>query len=300
MTLLSSTVRCGLLALVLSACDDDAEPSPASPADASPAVPADASRADGSVRLDAGAPVLDAHVDTSSREDARSPAVEDASAEDARTLDAQVGDAQVGDAQVRDASASSCKGVDVVWVVDSSGSLLFAESASQHNFAELLRRAPAADLNVIVVSDDAPTLPDAGAASFHRVQTDVDSKALFTTVLTQFNKLAPYLRAGIATHVVGITDDQDLLPAQQFKTELEALLGHGFTFHAVASPSVNDMVCISEDQLWNPQCVAPIPALCAAAAVGSAYFEAAALTGGAQDSICKHEWRAVLDRLTCP
>jgi hypothetical protein len=255
-------------------------------------------------------PVRDAALDA-----ARVPA-EDASSLDATvtvSLDAQV-DArtELADASVaQDARTTACSAVDVVWIQDSSGSVLHAQSAMQANFEQLMRRIEQdhQDLNVILLAEAIPFpgldagVPPFDAGRIHHVLTGVDSKMLLTLAIDLFPSYASYLRPGAATHIVAITDDNDVQPAAQFKAEMEGLLGHGFTFHAVASESVNGSPCISEDQLWNELCVSPIPAVCGASTIGTNYYELAAQTGGEQVSICKHAWTPLLDRLAataCP
>jgi hypothetical protein len=289
---------------MLAACSESAEP--AATSDASNVTEEDAGR---TVALDAATSgdAADARASDASAPEASAEAGRDVdSAPDAR-VDALDARAAVLDAGI-DANTRACTAVDVVWIQDSSGSVLHAQSAMQANFAELVRRIEQGgeDLNVILLAPS-PSVADAGAASdpawIHHVQTVVDSKAVFTVALGQFSSYASYLRPGAATHIVGVTDDNDLLPAQQFEQEMEQLLGHGFTFHAVASPAVDGSPCISEDQLWNNLCTAPIPAVCAASAVGTNYYELAAQTSGEQVSICAHAWTPLLDRLTaeaCP
>jgi len=113
-----------------------------------------------------------------------------------------------------------------------------------------------------------------------------------------------FLRPGAATQFVMITDDDDNVAPEAFRTQMEAMLGHGFIQHAIASEDVMGAPCISEvGAMNNPLCMAVIPglggipALCGAVAIGRTYYSLADQTGGKTMSICKGDWSDVFAEL---
>ncbi|MET0284785.1 MAG: hypothetical protein ABW352_09955 [Polyangiales bacterium] len=205
-------------------------------------------------------------------------------------------------ASIREDAPPASGGVDVIFLIDTSGSMLHAITQVTMNMANFVQNfeGTAADTRVVVITanDPAAGTPVAGDTDKYRfIRSEVDSKVLFTVALAQFESYKDFLRPGAATMFVMVTDDNDAVPPATFKSEMEAQLGHGFIQHAIASESVNGFPCTSEAQMWNPLCVGPIPAICAAAAVGKTYYDLADMTGGVQLSICKADWVPVFDQL---
>jgi hypothetical protein len=205
-------------------------------------------------------------------------------------------------AGIRQDAPPASGGVDVIILIDTSGSMLHAITQVQMNMAKFVQdfEGSAADTRVVVITADDPAAgtPVANDADRYRfIPSEVDSQVLFAVALAQFPAYQDFLRAGAATQFVMITDDQDQIPPAQFKSDMEGLLGHGFTQHAIASEDVMGLPCISEAQLWNPLCVAPIPSVCAAIAIGKAYYDLADITNGEKLSICKADWAPVFEQL---
>jgi hypothetical protein len=167
----------------------------------------------------------------------------------------------------------------------------------QKNIASFMAslETTSADTRAVMITGIDPALGSPLASDQGRyrfLQSEVDSKMLFTVALTSFGNYEDFLRPNAATHFVMVTDDDDLVPPDAFRTQMEAQLGHTFTLHAVASESVNGRPCA------NPICGGiPIPAVCGAASVGAAYNSVASDTGGQQLSICTEDWTSVFDQL---
>jgi hypothetical protein len=205
-------------------------------------------------------------------------------------------------AGIRQDAPPASGGVDVIFLIDTSGSMLHAITQVQTNMANFVQNfeGTAADTRVVVITGDDPArnTPVAGDTDKYRfIQSEVDSQVLFSVALAQLPAYKDFLRPGATTMFVMITDDNDAVPPATFKSEMEAQLGHGFIQHAIASEDVNGFPCTNESQMWNPLCVGPIPAICAAAAIGKTYYELADMTGGVQLSICKADWVPVFDQL---
>jgi hypothetical protein len=202
-------------------------------------------------------------------------------------------------------------GVDVIFLIDNSGSMFHAIAQVTSNMEKFVQdfESSNADTRVVVISRGDPaagTALSSNADRYRFVPFNVDSKALFTIALSTFGTYQDFLRPNAATQFVMITDDQDRLPPATFKQEMEKLLGHPFTQHAVASESVMGLPCINEiaamagcdlSQLIPGLPPVGIPAVCGAAAVGEAYYTLADQTNGEKLSICKGDWTSVFDQL---
>lgn len=192
--------------------------------------------------------------------------------------------------------------VDIVFLIDTSGSMLHALTQVQQNIARFVQsfENTTTDTRVVMITASDPAAGSPLAANSERyrfIASPVDSRALYGVALARYNDYQPFLRSESTLQFVMVTDDNDRMPADTFKREMEARLGRPFIQHAIASESVNGLPCISEAQLWNPLCAAPIPAICAAAAVGDAYNTLADQTAGAKMSICKSDWTSVFAEL---
>jgi hypothetical protein len=74
------------------------------------------------------------------------------------------------------------------------------------------------------------------AMRYKHVDSYVASNDMFQVLLKTFDSYKGFLRAGAPTHFIGVTDDDiNGMTAEQFKTQMEAKLGHTFTYHAVAN-----------------------------------------------------------------
>jgi hypothetical protein len=204
-------------------------------------------------------------------------------------------DAEVKCAAIRD-KAPVAQGVDVIFVVDSSGTMLHALGQLQANIADFVDEFAAAgkDIRVVMITaldpaGDSPVARDQDKYLF--LQANVVGGLLFQSAIDQFANYESFLRPTAAVQFVMITSSNDVMSASSFQTAMKSLLGgKDFTQHAIASPSVNGLPCISESQAWNPLCAFPIPAICAALAVGRTYNTLAEQTGGEQLSVCKDDW----------
>ncbi|MET0286834.1 MAG: hypothetical protein ABW352_20295 [Polyangiales bacterium] len=222
--------------------------------------------------------------------------------EDAMSVvDAKV-DAAMQCAAIRD-KAPVAQGVDVIFVVDSSGTMLHAVGQVQANIADFVSEFAAAgkDVRVVMISalDPAGRSPVASdREKYMFIQANVLGGRLYSTAIDQFESYQSFLRPTAAVEFVMVTSSNDTMSPSAFQTAMEALLGgRDFTQHAIASPDVNGLPCISESQAWNPLCAFPIPAICAALQVGRAYNSLAEQTGGEQLSVCKDDWGDVFATL---
>lgn len=191
--------------------------------------------------------------------------------------------------------------VDLIWVVDSSGSMDNDRRVIQDNmevFTSFIRTA-GIDFHVVLVSSGSidPSPLFSSDPRFLFIDRGVGSQEVFARALDAFPSYMAHLRPDAITHIIGVTDDDDDIRAGTFISMMQGLLGHDFTFHAIASPEVPNPVpfldpipCTRPDDVVG---VVPIPA----AAVGEEYFDAATATGGLDFSICTDNWSALFSTL---
>lgn len=180
--------------------------------------------------------------------------------------------------------------VDIIWIVDSSSSMENDARTVQQNldrFATYIA-GTGIDYHVIFVSDRSFVTPSSlftsDPAHFMFVDQHVGSSDVFARALDQHPTYSSFLRPDAITHLIGVTDDDDNMSASTFVPMMEALLGHSFTFHAIAA----------EAEAFGIPCTRD---LIPAAAVGDRYFDAATATGGLQFSICTSDWSGLFDTL---
>jgi hypothetical protein len=184
--------------------------------------------------------------------------------------------------------------VDIVWIIDGSGSMLDEIIAVQDNitnFANMISSA-GIDHHVIMLAtgDVAGTTPlGMDPAHYLYVPAAVDSHNALQLLLDQYAQYAPFLRAGAPLHFVLVSDDESAVPAEAFRTQMEMLAGKTFTFHAIASEAdVNGLPCVG---------ACGIPILCGGFAPGLQYYALADATGGQKISICIADWSMVFGPL---
>jgi hypothetical protein len=194
--------------------------------------------------------------------------------------------------------------VDVIWAIDSSGSMGGEQRRVKDNlgrFAQAFSTAEV-DAHVVIVNkcDIAQETALRGSASYLWVDETISSRNALDKLLKSFDRWQGQLRATAATHVIVVSDDNAALSADEFRTQLTAKLQHPFVLHAIASEDVGRgepcqaMNC-SEAEGACGGWVSLTP--CKAAQPGLVYFELAQQTGGEQISICQDDWGDVFTRL---
>ncbi|HEX6245738.1 MAG TPA: vWA domain-containing protein, partial [Polyangiales bacterium] len=213
--------------------------------------------------------------------------------------------------------------IDIVWIVDTSGSMFGEQKLIKDNLGKFADRITSANLDVsIVMVSQSPTLipgpiqvpglcpelpPDPLAGTplamdprYHFVRTTVDSPAPLNVAIQQYPMYSQFLRPGSVVHFIVVTDDESGYPggnptgrAMQFQTDMMARLGRPFRFHAIASPP--GMRCNSPNCVPDPNNLicAFLDLTCQAAAGGDTYYTLAPMTQGLTASICEPDWTKI-------
>jgi hypothetical protein len=183
--------------------------------------------------------------------------------------------------------------VDIVWIIDGSGSMLDELAAVQQNitnFANMIGQAGIDHRVVMLAPGDVAMTTPLGMDPSHYlfVLAPVDSHNALQLLLDLHPQYRPFLRPEAALHFVVVSDDESFLAADAFQTQMEALAGKSFTFHAIASEDVNGLPCVG---------ACGLPVICGGSAPGRQYYALADATGGERISICIADWSMVFGPL---
>jgi hypothetical protein len=212
--------------------------------------------------------------------------------------------------------------VDIVWVVDASGSMLDEQIKIGKNLATFADEISNASIDVrivmmttsaaipvicpVVSPDPLAGTPLASDPRYTFLDTRVDSNNPLDIAVDNFAAYSSFLRDGAKTHFVFVTDDESRYRglgtpderAGRFTEDMRGLLGHDFILHTVSSagplpcsdancmPDVNTGICVF------------VMLGCGAAAPGDTYYALASNTGGLSASICESDWSVIFEPLT--
>lgn len=214
-------------------------------------------------------------------------------------LDASMPDAFVPDAFVPDGFVGQCPDsprartrsttvpVDVIWTIDSSGSMHDDAMRMADNVSVFWEAISDADLDirVIFITADgfAPPPPSTFPGQYYGIDYPVNSWDGLLAFSDAFSFYRRYLRPDAITHLISVTDDEsEAIRWEDFQASMTELLGHDFTFHAIASerlPSTRQNptgACFTDTGgAWAP---------------GDEYYALADATGGLKLSICNEDW----------
>jgi hypothetical protein len=211
----------------------------------------------------------------------------------------QGGGDDAGACTTTDVAAASVKlPVDIIWVIDNSGSMSEEEGYVQTNmnsFASAIA-ASGVDYHVVVISDtghiNVPP-PLGGSPQLMAINQSVDSHNAFRQILATYPQWQSFLRPSATKHIVVVSDDESDLDAASFKTMMAALTNPGFpagfTLHAIVAESLGFTLTIP-----------PVADHCLgkAAAVGTTYLALQVQTGGVFSSLCDTNWAPVFTALS--
>lgn len=193
------------------------------------------------------------------------------------------------------------RGTNVVWVIDTSGSMDEEARLVQENmnaFVQSITSAGLQDYRVVVVSErkfvSVPNPLGSDAQHFLHVEEGVGSEEPLEDLLKRFGDYEDFLLPGVVTHFISVTDDESEISADDFVSMMKSRLNGEFRVHAIASPP-GDM---SGGIDWLPFLGAGCKGTYGdAAAPGVEHWKAAELTMGLTFSICEEDWSALFTQL---
>lgn len=197
--------------------------------------------------------------------------------------------------------------VDIIWVVDASGSMENEALRVQENlnrFAEFLESGNIDARFVLITYEGFVEVPPPLGVDSERflfVDRRVGSLNSLVQVLDAWPSYSQHLRDNSMVHVVSVTDDESMLTADCFIEEMTAKLGpsrdfrlHTFSSELARTPEADEI----SPPYGDGRCDSPerLASACeGAAAVGRQHYLAAAQTGGATISICTEDWSGAFD-----
>lgn len=188
--------------------------------------------------------------------------------------------------------------VDIIWVVDSSGSMNDEANAVQNalnDFSSFIA-SQNIDYRVVLIGDAGEMsvpAPLGGSAEFMHVNVSVGSTNALEKVVQTYPMWQSFLRTNAKVHFVVVTDDESNWSRSTFDSQLAGLNSPGFpsgyTFHSI---------CSEETVLFTPP--PPLPPVMGpcmgglgaggAAEPGLTYIDMSMATGGVWKSICSSNW----------
>lgn len=198
-------------------------------------------------------------------------------------------------------SAGLARAANIVWVIDTSGSMDEEATLVQNNmnrFVESIVNTGLEDYRVVVVSQKKfVTVPDPlGSDSQHFlfVEEKVGSNEPLEALLSRFDDFSGFLLPGAITHYVVVTDDESDITATEFISDMgRELNGGSFRVHAIASPPGAPTESPSRGK-GDKGCIGTYGD---AAAPGVEHYKAADATGGLKFSICEADWSGLFSAL---
>ena len=186
--------------------------------------------------------------------------------------------------------------VDIVWIIDNSGSMSEEASLIQQNLNQFATTIEGAGLDVHVVLITAAGFAEVPAplgtdpSRFLRVEQDVQSHNAFERLIETFPMWSPFLRRTSALNFVVTTDDTSNMSADDFNMQLLGLIGRSYRFHAIASPPGSSMGTFPPTGCRGPHGDAR--------GDGVEYWDISRRTGGTQHSICEPDWSGLFRDLS--
>lgn len=187
--------------------------------------------------------------------------------------------------------------VDIVWVIDNSGSMGDERDIVQDNIESFATTIGASGIDwhvILLTASGFVTVPPALASDTERflyVPEDVQSNDPLLDAVARFADYQDFLRPAAMLHFVFVTDDESDLAAASFRTMMRGLTRQPFRAHVIASPP-GSTHCVG---FCIEGCTGPGGD---AAANGDEYWDLALMTGGSSFSICTADWSALFRDLT--
>ena len=192
--------------------------------------------------------------------------------------------------------------VDIVWVVDTSGSMSNEAERVQENMQSFATAIGGVgiDWRVVVISTrDYVSVPEPLASDSRYLLIDraVSSSEPLRALLDEFPRYGDFLRRSAVIHFVAVTDDNSDLAWESFRDQMRRNLMRNFIFHTISSEAGPRSIMYPDGAPCQTGSGFPPEG---AAEPGIEYWALAMATGGRTLSICTPagEWASLFDALT--
>jgi hypothetical protein len=193
--------------------------------------------------------------------------------------------------------------VDIIWVIDNSGSMDREEMLVQTNmnaFASMVGGF-GLDYHVIVIADTSHiSITLADPTRLRQVNQSVDSHNAFEQVINTYPMYQDFLRPGGVRHIIVVSDDESDMAADTFRTMANALPPPGFPVTMTEPDGFFLHAIVAEDP---PYCndsgfpctcrVMGCPCIGESAERGAIYIDLQTRTGGVFASLCQTDWNPI-------
>lgn len=179
--------------------------------------------------------------------------------------------------------------MDIVWVVDSSGSMDFENTLVQNNLNTFSQRISASGIDhrvIVIGSTDYIQVPPplGGSPYFRHIDYSVSSNEGLEAIISQYSQYSDFLRENTIKHLVAVTDDESDMSSAEFQNEVAALGAPGFgtdwVFHSVVGYGTIPYIgCIT------------------AARRGDQYIDLSQQTVGVIAAVCELDYSVVFDAI---
>jgi hypothetical protein len=206
--------------------------------------------------------------------------------------------------EIVDTAAVGPRSQDIIFVVDTSGSMVQEAGFVQNQMNSFSIQIDAAnvDARIILLAEYPPVFgpgvcidPPLGSGGcpsmdsnppefLHVPDSDIGSSDALIELIAHYPNYSPFLRPTSVTHVVVVSDDNSALPADMFTDMFTSLSPHlvDFVFHGIVSSEDPDAACNAGTACCN-----------LAAAQGTVYQELIVQTGGVEGNLCEQQFQPV-------
>lgn len=184
-------------------------------------------------------------------------------------------------------------GVDIIWFIDTSGSMSQETAWVQQNLNNFAGYIGAQNLDYRVIMIGAasvcvaPPLGGPGCTDgprYKHVSETVGSTNGLEKVISTYPKWQSFLRPDTTKNFIAVTDDNSRKDAAWFNAELAKLTNpgfkDGFVFHSI----------VAYGNLPSKGCVT-------GARIGQVYLDLTAQTKGVKFPVCDQDWQSIFDQL---
>ncbi|MCB9615996.1 MAG: hypothetical protein H6722_26475 [Sandaracinus sp.] len=185
--------------------------------------------------------------------------------------------------------------VDILFVFDSSGSMIDENARLQENIGIFWDAIVDADVDshVVFIAERGyvPGPPSGFARRYLGIEDRVGSWDPLLKVLDNYPTYRNFMRPGSVVHVVAVTDDDSrAIEWEAFDEEFRRLIGRDYTAHSIASEQVMVTItnpfgsCFTDDN--------------SATRPGFEYMGLSMATGGLFLSVCEEDWSQIVEPLS--